>query len=65
MEGVLNESVVLTKGISASINEMFSKHDQVGADLIESLLKNTFDSSGYVSLCLFILKRSFCIERYL
>ncbi|HEB7717221.1 TPA: methyl-accepting chemotaxis protein [Campylobacter coli] len=56
MEGVLNESVVLTKGISASINEMFSKHDQVGADLIESLLKNTFDSSGYAAYTFLYLK---------
>ncbi|EAI3822115.1 hypothetical protein YN80_05010 [Campylobacter coli] len=56
MEGVLNESVVLTKGISASINEMFSKHDQVGADLIESLLKNTFDSSGYAAYAFLYLK---------
>ncbi|QYH10032.1 methyl-accepting chemotaxis protein [Campylobacter coli] len=56
MEGVLNESVVLTKGISTSINEMFSKHDQVSADLIESLLKNTFDSSGYAAYTFLYLK---------
>ncbi len=56
MEGILNESVVLTKGISTSINEMFSKHDQVSADLIESLLKNTFDSSGYAAYTFLYLK---------
>ncbi|EAJ3623040.1 methyl-accepting chemotaxis protein, partial [Campylobacter coli] len=56
MEGILNESVVLTKGISASINEMFSKHDQVSTDLIESLLKNTFDSSGYAAYTFLYLK---------
>ncbi|HED6851359.1 TPA: methyl-accepting chemotaxis protein, partial [Campylobacter coli] len=56
MEGILNESVVLTKGISTSINEMFSKHDQVSTDLIESLLKNTFDSSGYAAYTFLYLK---------
>ncbi|OOX99430.1 chemotaxis protein [Campylobacter coli] len=56
MEGILNESVVLTKGIGTSINEMFSKHDQVSADLIESLLKNTFDSSGYAAYTFLYLK---------
>ncbi|EGK8155660.1 methyl-accepting chemotaxis protein [Campylobacter coli] len=56
MEGILNESVVLTKGISTSINEMFSKHNQVSADLIESLLKNTFDSSGYAAYTFLYLK---------
>ncbi|HEB9328132.1 TPA: cache domain-containing protein, partial [Campylobacter coli] len=56
MEGILNESVVLTKGMNTSINEMFSKHDQVSTDLIESLLKNTFDSSGYAAYTFLYLK---------
>ncbi|EAI0690877.1 TPA: cache domain-containing protein, partial [Campylobacter coli] len=56
IEGILNESVVLTKGMSTSVNEMFSKHDQVSTDLIESLLKNTFDSSGYAAYTFLYLK---------
>ncbi len=56
MEGILNESVILTKGMGNSINEMFSKREQVSADLIESLLKNTFDSSGHAAYTFLYLK---------
>ncbi|EAV9558968.1 methyl-accepting chemotaxis protein, partial [Campylobacter jejuni] len=44
MEGILNEEVVLTKAMATSLNEIFSKNDQVNAGIIESLLRNTFDS---------------------
>ncbi|HEC1791688.1 TPA: cache domain-containing protein, partial [Campylobacter lari] len=56
MQGILNEEVVLTKGMATSLNEMFSKNDQVDATLIESLLKNTFDSSGYAAYAFLYLK---------
>lgn len=35
MEGILNESVILTKGVGNSLNEMFSKREQVSADLLK------------------------------
>ncbi|HEC1770936.1 TPA: methyl-accepting chemotaxis protein, partial [Campylobacter lari] len=56
MQGILNEEVVLTKGMATSLNEMFSKYDQVDVALIESLLKNTFDSSGYAAYSFLWLK---------
>ncbi|KAB0587140.1 methyl-accepting chemotaxis protein, partial [Campylobacter lari subsp. concheus] len=58
MQGIINEEVVLTKGMATSLNEIFSKHDQVDATLIESLLKNTFDSSGYAAYAFLYLKDS-------
>ncbi|HDZ5090510.1 TPA: cache domain-containing protein, partial [Campylobacter jejuni] len=56
MTGILDESVVLTKGIALSLNEMFEHSDQVNADLIESLVKNTFDSSLHAAYTFLYLK---------
>ncbi|HDZ5037712.1 TPA: methyl-accepting chemotaxis protein, partial [Campylobacter jejuni] len=56
MAGILNESVVLTKGTALSLNEMFEHNDQVNTDLIESLIKNTFDSSLYAAYSFLYLK---------
>ncbi|EAI5467501.1 methyl-accepting chemotaxis protein, partial [Campylobacter lari] len=56
MQGILNEEVVLTKGMATSLNEMLSKYDQVDVVLIESLLKNTFDSSSYAAYSFLWLK---------
>ncbi|ENK8206677.1 methyl-accepting chemotaxis protein [Campylobacter jejuni] len=56
MEGMLNETVVLTKGTATSINEMFEHNNQVDTDLIESLMKNLFDSSLYSAYTFLYLK---------
>lgn len=58
MEGILNEEVVLTKAMATSLNEIFSKNDQVNAGIIESLLRNTFDSSGYAAYAFLYLQDS-------
>ncbi|HEF6132813.1 TPA: methyl-accepting chemotaxis protein, partial [Campylobacter jejuni] len=56
MEGMLNETVVLTKGTATSLNDMFEHNNQVDADLIESLMKNLFDSSLYSAYTFLYLK---------
>ncbi|HEF6953614.1 TPA: methyl-accepting chemotaxis protein [Campylobacter jejuni] len=56
MEGILNETVALTKGIATSLNGMFEHNNQVDADLIESLMKNLFDSSLYSAYTFLYLK---------
>ncbi|EHY0664929.1 cache domain-containing protein, partial [Campylobacter jejuni] len=56
MEGMLNEEVVLTKAMATSLNEIFSEYEQVDINLIESFLRNTFDSSGYAAYAFLYLK---------
>ncbi|CDH62077.1 methyl-accepting chemotaxis protein [Campylobacter jejuni] len=56
MEGILNETVALTKGTATSLNDMFEHNNQVDADLIESLMKNLFDSSLYSAYTFLYLK---------
>ncbi|MEL1067112.1 methyl-accepting chemotaxis protein [Campylobacter coli] len=56
IQGILNEEVTLTKGIATSLNEMFQNNDHVDIDLIESLIKNTFDSSHYAAYTFLYLK---------
>ncbi|EOJ0528424.1 methyl-accepting chemotaxis protein, partial [Campylobacter jejuni] len=56
MEGILNETVALAKGTATSLNDMFEHNNQVDADLIESLMKNLFDSSLYSAYTFLYLK---------
>ncbi|HID0191235.1 TPA: methyl-accepting chemotaxis protein [Campylobacter coli] len=56
IQGMLNEEVTLTKGVATSLNEMFQNNDHVDIDLIESLIKNTFDSSHYAAYTFLYLK---------
>ncbi|ECL3811547.1 methyl-accepting chemotaxis protein [Campylobacter coli] len=56
IQGILNEEVTLTKGVATSLNEMFQNNDHVNIDLIESLIKNTFDSSHYAAYTFLYLK---------
>ncbi|ECO2612864.1 methyl-accepting chemotaxis protein [Campylobacter jejuni] len=53
---MLNEEVTLTKGVATSLNEMFQNNDHIDIDLIESLIKNTFDSSHYAAYTFLYLK---------
>ncbi|MBC5858393.1 cache domain-containing protein, partial [Campylobacter jejuni] len=55
IRGILNETVVLTKGTATSLNEMF-QHNQVDADLIKILMKNLLDSSLYSTYTFLYLK---------
>ncbi|EHP1447161.1 cache domain-containing protein, partial [Campylobacter jejuni] len=56
IQGILNEEVTLTKGVATSLNEMFQNNDHIDIDLIESLIKNTFDSSYYAAYTFLYLK---------
>ncbi|EKZ8828832.1 methyl-accepting chemotaxis protein [Campylobacter coli] len=56
IQGMLNEEVTLTKGVATSLNEMFQNNDHVDINLIESLIKNTFDSSHYAAYTFLYLK---------
>ncbi|WP_052822807.1 methyl-accepting chemotaxis protein [Campylobacter jejuni] len=56
IQGMLNEEVTLTKGVATSLNEMFQNNDYIDIDLIESLIKNTFDSSHYAAYTFLYLK---------
>ncbi|ELC2919911.1 methyl-accepting chemotaxis protein [Campylobacter jejuni] len=56
IQGMLNEEVTLTKGVVTSLNEMFQNNDHIDIDLIESLIKNTFDSSHYAAYTFLYLK---------
>ncbi len=56
IQGMLNEEVTLTKGVATSLNEMFQNNDHIDIDLIESLIKNTFDSSHYTAYTFLYLK---------
>ncbi|EAJ4474378.1 methyl-accepting chemotaxis protein, partial [Campylobacter coli] len=47
IQGILNEEVTLTKAVATSLNGMFQNNDHVDINLIESLIKNAFDSSHY------------------
>ncbi|HDZ4989472.1 TPA: cache domain-containing protein, partial [Campylobacter jejuni] len=56
MEGILNETVTLTKGIASSLNDIFEHNNQVDANLIESFMKNSLDSSLYSTHTFLYLK---------
>ncbi|ELP9443120.1 methyl-accepting chemotaxis protein, partial [Campylobacter coli] len=56
IQGMLNEEVTLIKGVATSLNEMFQNNDHIDIDLIESLIKNTFDSSHYAAYTFLYLK---------
>ncbi|HEG2661966.1 TPA: methyl-accepting chemotaxis protein [Campylobacter coli] len=56
IQGILNEEVTLTKVVATSLNEIFQNNDHVDIDLIESLIKNTFDSSHYAAYTFLYLK---------
>ncbi len=56
IQGMLNEEVTLTKGVATSLNGMFQNNDHIDIDLIESLIKNTFDSSHYAAYTFLYLK---------
>ncbi|EJH0560129.1 methyl-accepting chemotaxis protein [Campylobacter jejuni] len=56
IQGMLNEEVTLTKGVATSLNEMFQNNDHIDINLIESLIKNTFDSSHYAAYTFLYLK---------
>ncbi|MBZ8198093.1 methyl-accepting chemotaxis protein [Campylobacter coli] len=56
IQGILNEEVTLTKGVATSLNEMFQNNDHVDINLIESLIKNAFDSSHYAAYTFLYLK---------
>ncbi|EAI9094754.1 methyl-accepting chemotaxis protein [Campylobacter coli] len=56
IQGILNEEVTLTKAVATSLNEMFQNNDHVDINLIESLIKNAFDSSHYAAYTFLYLK---------
>ncbi|EAH6173290.1 methyl-accepting chemotaxis protein [Campylobacter jejuni] len=56
IQGILNEEVTLTKAVTTSLNGMFQNNDHVNIDLIESLIKNAFDSSHYAVYTFLYLK---------
>ncbi|OEX49684.1 chemotaxis protein [Campylobacter coli] len=56
IQGILNEEVTLTKGVATSLNEMFQNNDHIDINLIESLIKNAFDSSHYAAYTFLYLK---------
>ncbi|EGA2844372.1 methyl-accepting chemotaxis protein [Campylobacter coli] len=56
IQGILNEKVTLTKVVATSLNEMFQNNDHVDINLIESLIKNAFDSSHYAAYTFLYLK---------
>ncbi|EAJ6217030.1 methyl-accepting chemotaxis protein, partial [Campylobacter coli] len=56
IQGILNEEVTLTKVVATSLNEMFQNNDHVNINLIESLIKNAFDSSHYAAYTFLYLK---------
>ncbi|EKO5338093.1 methyl-accepting chemotaxis protein [Campylobacter coli] len=56
VQGILNEEVTLTKAVATSLNGMFQNNDHVNIDLIESLIKNAFDSSHYAVYTFLYLK---------
>ncbi|EAK9911206.1 methyl-accepting chemotaxis protein [Campylobacter coli] len=56
IQGILNEEVTLTKAVATSLNGMFQNNDHVNIDLIESLIKNAFDSSHYAVYTFLYLK---------
>ncbi|EAJ6795702.1 hypothetical protein E8O58_08855 [Campylobacter coli] len=56
MEGILNEPIVLTKSTASSLNEIFSQYDQIDVNLVESIVKNTFDSSAIAEYAFLYLK---------
>ncbi|EKJ5658510.1 methyl-accepting chemotaxis protein [Campylobacter coli] len=56
IQGILNEEVTLTKAVATSLNGMFQNNDHIDIDLIESLIKNAFDSSHYAVYTFLYLK---------
>ncbi|EIG1074956.1 methyl-accepting chemotaxis protein [Campylobacter coli] len=56
IQGILNEEVTLTKAVATSLNGMFQNNDHVNINLIESLIKNAFDSSHYAVYTFLYLK---------
>ncbi|EOA5974958.1 methyl-accepting chemotaxis protein [Campylobacter coli] len=56
IQGILNEEVTLTKAVATSLNGMFQNNDHLDIDLIESLIKNAFDSSHYAVYTFLYLK---------
>ncbi|HEC2773502.1 TPA: methyl-accepting chemotaxis protein [Campylobacter coli] len=56
IQGILNEEVTLTKVVATSLNEMFQNNDHIDINLIESLIKNAFDSSHYAAYTFLYLK---------
>ncbi|EOV7676355.1 methyl-accepting chemotaxis protein [Campylobacter coli] len=56
IQGILNEEVTLTKAVATSLNGMFQNNDHVDINLIESLIKNVFDSSHYAVYTFLYLK---------
>ncbi|EAL7223979.1 methyl-accepting chemotaxis protein [Campylobacter coli] len=56
IQGILNEEVTLTKAVATSLNGMFQNNDHVDINLIESLIKNAFDSSHYAVYTFLYLK---------
>ncbi|EHA4778840.1 methyl-accepting chemotaxis protein [Campylobacter coli] len=56
IQGILNEEVTLTKVVATSLNGMFQNNDHVDINLIESLIKNAFDSSHYAAYTFLYLK---------
>ncbi|EAV9634273.1 methyl-accepting chemotaxis protein [Campylobacter coli] len=56
VQGILNEEVTLTKAVATSLNGMFQNNDHVDINLIESLIKNAFDSSHYAVYTFLYLK---------
>ncbi|EAI8338724.1 methyl-accepting chemotaxis protein [Campylobacter coli] len=56
VQGILNEEVTLTKAVATSLSEMFQNNDHIDINLIESLIKNAFDSSHYAVYTFLYLK---------
>ncbi|EAI6823127.1 methyl-accepting chemotaxis protein [Campylobacter coli] len=56
IQGILNEEVTLTKAVATSLNGMFQNNDHIDINLIESLIKNAFDSSHYAVYTFLYLK---------
>ncbi|EAJ1182645.1 methyl-accepting chemotaxis protein [Campylobacter coli] len=56
IQGILNEEVTLTKAVATSLNGMFQNNDHLDINLIESLIKNAFDSSHYAVYTFLYLK---------
>ncbi|EAJ4464284.1 methyl-accepting chemotaxis protein [Campylobacter coli] len=56
IQGILNEEVTLTKAVATSLNGMFQNNDHLDINLIESLIKNAFDSSHYAIYTFLYLK---------
>ncbi|TKX29418.1 chemotaxis protein [Campylobacter sp. MIT 12-5580] len=56
MQGVLNESVALTKATAHSINQTLKEKDKVNVYVLEALFKNIFDSNSHSSYAFLYLE---------